>query len=72
MTDFNDPNFIKEAIQAIEQLINYYDNDPRIYSLQIGVLGYWGEWHTYGYGETFNISENSKKQILDNLRAKLN
>ena len=70
VTDFNDPNFIKEAIQAIEQLINYYDNDPRIYSLQIGVLGYWGEWHTYGYGETFNISENSKKQILDTFKSK--
>ena len=64
VTDFNDPNFIKESSEAISQLINYFDNDPRIYSLQIGVLGYWGEWHTFGYGENFTITENSKNQIL--------
>ena len=64
LTDFNDPNFIKESSEAISQLINYFDNDPRIYSLQIGVLGYWREWHTFGYGENFTITENSKNQIL--------
>ena len=63
VTDFNDPNFIKEVVSAIETLATHYDNDPRIYAVQIGVFGYWGEWHTFGFGDGFNISESSKNQI---------
>tara|TARA_B110000444_G_C18847154_1_gene602810 strand:+ start:1188 stop:2609 length:1422 start_codon:yes stop_codon:yes gene_type:complete len=72
VTDFNDPNFINESIQAIEQLISYFDNDPRIYSLQIGILGYWGEWHTFGFGEPFYINESSKNKILKTYKDNAN
>ena len=72
VTDFNDINFINESIQAIEKLINYFDNDPRIYSLQIGVLGYWGEWHTFRFGDTFYINESSKNKILNTYKDNAN
>jgi hypothetical protein len=65
VTNFNDPNFIKQAIEAIEVLAAHYDDDPRVYAFEIGILGYWGEWHTFGFGENFSINENSKNQIVN-------
>ena len=71
ITDFNDPNFIKEATQAIRALGNRYDDDPRIHSFQIGVLGYWGEWHTFDSrinGETYSIAEETEQKVLSAYR----
>jgi len=64
ITDFNDENYLKEAIEAIEALADHYDNDPRLYSFQIGILGYWGEWHTFGFDD-FSISSDASDQILN-------
>ena len=71
ITDFNNENYIKEAIEAIEALANHYDNDPRVYAFQIGVLGYWGEWHTFGFDD-FSISNDSFNQILNSYKNSLN
>lgn len=65
LTDFNDENYIREAIEAIQALANHYDDDPRIYSFQIGILGYWGEWHTAGFSDDYQISDDSFNQILN-------
>ncbi len=68
VTDYNDPTFIKEAVQAIQALAAHYDSDPRIYMFQLGILGYWGEWHTSGSsfgGNSYNIADVTKTQILD-------
>lgn len=47
-TDYNDPIFISEAVEAIDWLTNYLRDDPRTFVIQTGVLGWWGEWHTFG------------------------
>ena len=41
----------KALIQGMERLIaalgQRYDRDPRVAFIELGLLGYWGEWHTY-------------------------
>ncbi|MFD2564759.1 DUF4832 domain-containing protein [Aquimarina rubra] len=65
ITDYNNSNYISQAIEAIEALATRYNNDPRIYAIQLGVLGYWGEWHTFSYDDpNFDISETAKTQII--------
>lgn len=65
ITNYNHPDYISQAVEAIEALANYLDNDPRVYALQLGVLGFWGEWHTFGFNDNnFDIALNTKVQIL--------
>lgn len=68
LTDFNDPNFISEAVLAIKALAAHYDNDPRVHAFELGVLGYWGEWHTWSFsaaGKWSGISGTTYDAILN-------
>lgn len=68
LTDFNDPKYLDEAVQAIEALAQRYDSDPRVHAFQLGVLGFWGEWHTHGFkqnGVGYTITDASKNRILE-------
>ena len=66
ITNYNHPDYINKALLAIQALANHYDDDPRIYTFQLGVLGYWGEWHTSSFDDpNFDIAYNTKTQILD-------
>ena len=56
ITNFNNEKFISEAQEAINALSIRYDSDPRIYTFQLGVIGYWGEWHSYGYSQDFYLT----------------
>ncbi len=65
ITDYNDPNYINQVSQAIEALAAHYEDDPRIYAIQLGVLGYWGEWHTFGYNDdNFEIADTTMEQVI--------
>ena len=45
--DYSDPN-LRRALQTfIRRLGERYDADPRIGFITAGLLGTWGEWHTY-------------------------
>jgi len=48
VTDHNDSTYIQEAQELIAKLAEFYKDDPRLYAVQLGFLGYWGEWHTFG------------------------
>ncbi|WP_176215239.1 DUF4832 domain-containing protein [Cytobacillus gottheilii] len=51
--DYNDENFKNALTQFIGALGDKYDGDPRIGFIQAGLIGFWGEWHTYPQdGET--------------------
>jgi hypothetical protein len=69
--DFNDPNFIREVKELSVALGAAYDNDPRVYAIQIGMLGYFGEWHTNAFRRDekdvtgFKFSEESATGIMD-------
>jgi Domain of unknown function (DUF4832)/Beta-galactosidase len=63
-TDYNDPDFIREASEAIQALTNHYKNDPRMFVFELGTVGWWGEWHTAGH-DAWAPSDKTKQTILD-------
>lgn len=63
-TRYNEPVFIEEATEAIKALIDRYKEDPRTYVLQVGLLGFWGEWHTFPR-EDWGPTRFTKSAILE-------
>lgn len=63
ITDYNDEKFQTEAEEAIKALADHFDDSPRAYAFQIGILGFWGEWHTSGF-DGYKISTVAKERIL--------
>jgi hypothetical protein len=47
--NYDDPSLRAALLNFIAALGKRYDGDPRIGFLQLGLLGFWGEWHTYPY-----------------------
>jgi hypothetical protein len=47
--DYNDERLLGALDNFISALGTRYDGDPRIGSIMIGLIGFWGEWHTYPY-----------------------
>ena len=46
--DWNDPEFRDQATELVVAFGSYFDGDPRITAIQVGLLGLWGEWHQSG------------------------
>lgn len=63
-TRYNDARFIEEATEAIKTLIDRYKHDERTFVIQVGVLGFWAEWHTFPRLD-WSPSDDTKKKILD-------
>lgn len=63
-TNYNDPAFIEEASEAIKTLLDHFKEDPRTFVIQVGVLGFWGEWHTFPR-EDWGPTRFTKFAILD-------
>jgi hypothetical protein len=47
--DYDDASLDAALDQFIAAFGRKYDGDPRIGFIQLGLLGFWGEWHTYPY-----------------------
>ncbi|MGJ6963350.1 hypothetical protein ACSDR0_15700 [Streptosporangium sp. G11] len=45
--DYDDPNLAAALDRFIAALGRRYDGDPRAGFIQLGLLGFWGEWHTW-------------------------
>ena len=45
-TDYESPAFNQRMLALIEKLGRAWDDDPRIYAIQMGFIGFWGEQHT--------------------------
>ncbi|BDU21641.1 DUF4832 domain-containing protein [Dyella sp. GSA-30] len=50
--DWNDPFVIQRVTELMKALGHRYDDDPRIGTIDIGLYGSWGEWHTAGLPDT--------------------
>ncbi|MFP3466815.1 DUF4832 domain-containing protein [Leifsonia sp. SIMBA_070] len=50
--NYDDPNLRTAMGQFIAALGARYDGDARVGFVQAGLLGFWGEWHTYPYNGT--------------------
>lgn len=47
--DYDDPELLAALDQFIAALGERYDGDPRLGFVQAGLIGFWGEWHTWPY-----------------------
>ncbi len=62
--DYDHPELISAMTGLIEAMGARYDGDPRLGFVQVGLLGFWGEWHTWPYSDWFP-SEETQAVVLD-------
>lgn len=62
--DYEDKNLRRSLKAFIAALGRKYDGDPRIGFITAGLLGYWGEWHTYPRTELF-ASKVVQQEVMD-------
>ena len=62
--DYNDPRVIAAMERLIAALGERYNHNPRVAFVQLGLLGFWGEWHTYPRSELFASAE-TQRRIID-------
>ena len=62
--DYEHPALRKVLRQFIAELGRKYDGDPRIGFITAGLLGHWGEWHTYPQEKLF-ASKAVQAEVLD-------
>ena len=66
--DYEDKNLRKSLKNFIAALGKKYDGDPRIGFITAGLLGTWGEWHTYPKDELF-ASKTVQTEVMDSYEA---
>jgi hypothetical protein len=66
--DYEDPNLRRSLRNFIAALGAKYDGDPRIGFITAGLLGTWGEWHTYPKEELF-ASKDVQNEVMDAYEA---
>lgn len=47
--DYSDPRLVSALEDFITAFGRRYDGDPRIGFITLGLIGFWGEWHTWPY-----------------------
>ena len=62
--DYEDPRTRKLLAEFIAAMGERYDGDPRVGYITAGLLGTWGEWHSYPRDELF-ASETVQAEVLD-------
>ena len=62
--DYTDRRLIDTLVRFIKEFGTRYNNDTRLGAIQVGLLGFWGEWHTYPHVEWFPPSE-TQAEIWD-------
>jgi len=68
--NYEDPKLQKALFRLIAKLGERYDMDPRVAFVQVGILGHWGEFHTYPREELF-ASQATQKKVVEALHAAL-
>jgi len=67
--DYRDPRLIDCLVKFVRAFGAKYDGDARIAYLQVGLYGFWGEWHVHnhplrGEPEGWEIQQKDKDAIL--------
>jgi hypothetical protein len=66
--DYAYPALVAGMERLIAALGARYDRNPRVAFVQIGLLGFWGEWHTYPRENLF-APEATQRRVIDAYRA---
>lgn len=56
--NYDDPNLVAALESFIAEFGRRYDGDPRIGFITLGLIGFWGEWHTWpmdGYTQETSV-----------------
>jgi hypothetical protein len=61
--DYGNPLLRQALTNFIAALGSRYDGDPRVGFITVGLLGFWGEWHTYPYDWWF-ASVSVQNEVL--------
>ena len=62
--DYEDVHLRRSLREFIAEFGKRYDNDPRLGFITAGLLGTWGEWHTYPRDELF-ASKTVQQEVMD-------
>ncbi|HEX5322913.1 MAG TPA: DUF4832 domain-containing protein [Capsulimonadaceae bacterium] len=62
--DYDDPRLVAGLQRLIAALGKRYNENPRVAFIALGLLGYWGEWHTYPHVDWF-ASPATQAKIVD-------
>lgn len=62
--DYEDPRLRTLLAEFIAAFGKRYDGDPRIGFITAGLLGTWGEWHTYPRNDLF-ASKAVQREVMD-------
>ena len=67
--DYDAPRMVAAMERLIEAMGRRYDADPRVAFVELGLLGFWGEWHTYPLEKLYAQPETEKRLIAAYRRA---
>ena len=63
--DFNHPLLVKTMLELIAELGKRYDGDPRVGFIEVGMLGHWGEFHSWPRNDELFASNETQNKVLD-------
>ncbi len=63
--DYNDPLFVKTAVNLIHNIGDQYDGHPNLAAVMAGILGAWGEGTTFAKGQSLLYSKTTQRAIFD-------
>lgn len=66
--DWDDPKLLEPLLRFIAAFGKRYNNHPRVAFVQLGTLGFWGEWHTWPV-EKLMASVATQKKVVAAYRA---
>ena len=61
--DYKDDRLIDVLCDFVKHFVEKYDGDIRIAYITVGLLGQWGEWHTYPFNDRM-ASEEQQNRIF--------
>ena len=67
--DYDNPRMVAAMERLIDAFGRRYNNNPRVAFIELGLLGFWGEWHTYPRHELYAKPETEAKVIAAYHRA---
>jgi hypothetical protein len=63
--DLDDPVILKAHLHLIQRLGQRYDGHPDLEHVDLGSVGWWGEWHMSGAADAKMPTPDTQKKIVD-------